>query len=111
MFRSTITIALVSLLAGAFTMIQAAELPLRGPIPFGLYDKNGDGMISENEFNTVRAQRQEQREAEGRPMRNASNAPQFSDVDADGNGAISKEELQKHQAARMNSRGGGMGPR
>lgn len=98
--------------------LQAADtMPLRGPLPFSTYDGNGDGSISETEFDAVRAERMQQRAEEGRPMRGAANAPSFSDFDADGDGKITPAELQAGQAERMQNRGGkggqgmGKGPR
>ena len=89
----------------------AQEMPDRGPIPFEVYDKNGDGSISETEFYEARGQRMEQRADEGRPMRNAGNAPDFAFFDTDGDGKVSKGELLEGQNKRMQERrGGGMGP-
>jgi len=95
-----------------FTIVVAAmTLPLqagaqpaaaRGPLPFSAYDQNGDGSVSAEEFKAVR----EQRQAEGRPMRNA---PSFTDLDSNHDGKLSAEEF----AARQNSprgRGQGAGP-
>lgn len=97
---------------GLLGTLGAQEMPNRGPVSFDLYDKNGDGTISETEFYEVRGQRMEQRAAEGRPMRNAANAPEFSYFDADGDGKISKVELLEGQNKRMQERRGkGMGPR
>lgn len=98
--------------------LQAEEaLPSRGPLPFSAYDQNGDGGISEAEFDAVRAQRMQSRAEEGRPMKGAAGAPAFGDFDSDGDGIISPAELQAGQAHRMQNRGGkggqgmGKGPR
>ena len=98
-------------------MAQASEIPEWGPIPFAAYDSDGNGAISEQEFYTARSQRMAARAAEGRPMANAANAPQFSDFDTDGNGSLSPNELLTGQQGRMQMRGGngmgqgmGMGP-
>lgn len=68
----------------------AQELPTRGPVPFAVYDQNGDGTISEAEFKAVR----EQRQAEGRPMRMA---PSFASLDANRDGRLSAEEFAAGQ--------------
>lgn len=74
----------------------AQELPPRGPAPFSAYDQNGDGAVSEAEFNTFRAQRQ----ADGRPMRMA---PSFKSLDSNRDGRLSSEEF----AAGQRPAGGG----
>ena len=42
-------------------------------------------------------------------MRNAGNAPGYSDIDANGDGNIDKEEFQSHQAKNRQNRGRGQG--
>lgn len=105
--------AMIFLGALAFlgTTMTAAQMPERGPLSFEAYDKNGNGFISETEFYDVRGQRMEQRAAEGRPMRNAGNAPDFTFFDTNGDGKVTKVELLEGQNKRMQERrGGGMGP-
>jgi len=97
---------------GIFGFLGAADIADRGPIPFEVYDKNKDGYISETEFYDVRGERMEKRAEEGRPMRNAGNAPDFAFFDTDGDGKLTKVELLEGQNKRMQERrgGGGMGP-
>jgi Ca2+-binding EF-hand superfamily protein len=80
---------------------QAEEIPDRGPIPFAAYDKDDNGLISEDEFYLARSERMSKRVAEGRPMRGAANAPAFSDFDIDTDGQLSPDELAAGQQARM----------
>lgn len=88
----------------------AIAIPERGPIPFEAYDKDGNGQISEEEFNAVRGERMASSAAQGRPMRGAANAPAFSDFDKDGNGQLTPDELAAGQQVQMEKRGGmGMG--
>jgi hypothetical protein len=47
--------------------------------------------------------------AQGRPMRNAGNAPAFESIDANGDGQISRDEIAAMRQARMSRRGGGYG--
>ncbi len=91
---------------------QAEEIPVRGPMPFAAYDKDGNGLISEDEFYLARSERMSKRAAEGRPMRGAANAPAFSDFDIDTDGQLSPDELAAGQQARMQTccgMGKGMG--
>ncbi len=111
MNRSILSIALTILMGGAVAFpALAAEIPDRGPIPFEAFDIDGNGAVSEEEFYTTRGKRMAARAEEGRPMRNAANAPQFSDIDTNGDGSLSPEEVMAGQQSHMQQRGGGMGP-
>ena len=92
--------------------VQSEEIPERGPIPFSAYDKDGNGVISEDEFYSVRQERMARRAGTGRPMRGAAgNAPMFTAFDTDGDGVVSQDELASGQQARMQQVGCmGMGP-
>jgi len=103
------------------TVTQAEELPLRGPIPFSAYDRDGNGLISADEFNTVRGERTQIQATQGMPMRGAATAPAFSQLDANGDGSVTPDELAAGQRAQMErrraagmgagqGRGMGMGP-
>jgi hypothetical protein len=72
----------------------------RGPLPFEAYDKNKDGVISEEEFNATKAERMSERAEAGMPMRNAANSPDFAYFDTNKDGKITKEELLQGQLKR-----------
>lgn len=69
-----------------FSWLAAQDVPARGPATFESHDQNGDGAISEAEFNAVRAQRV----AGGRPM---AAARSFASLDANHDGRLSPEEF------------------
>ena len=71
----------------------------RGMPAFAEFDLNGDGTLTEDEFNEARAKRMAARAAQGYPMRNAGKAPPFSTLDADGNGRVTPDEFATGQAA------------
>jgi hypothetical protein len=73
----------------------------RGPMPYEVYDLNRDGVVSAKEHSTVRAQRQAARRAQGYPMRHAAAAPDFAQIDSDGNAAISRAEFDAWQARHL----------
>lgn len=101
---------LFSLAAGA-ALAADSDIPSRGPVPFEVFDSNGDGYIDEQEFNRVHSERIQQRASEGRMMRNMGNAPAFKDLDSDGDGRVSPQEHQAHQQQRQKMRwGNGPGP-
>jgi len=82
------------------------EMPVRGPIPFSIYDKDKNGLISEEEFTSVREERISQRANENRPMRGMKNAPAFSDFDTNSDGNLSSDELKAGQQLQMQKRRG-----
>jgi Ca2+-binding EF-hand superfamily protein len=106
----TFSVIVVLLGMGAAFSVAAEEIPDRGPIPFAAFDLDGSGAISEQEFYSVRAKRMAARAAEGRALKNAANAPQFAEIDSNGDGSLSPEELLAGQQKHMQQHGGGMGP-
>jgi hypothetical protein len=110
MTTRSITMALIISAVGfAGTICPAAEVPSRGPISFGVYDADGNGSISEREFNAVKEQRQSERTAEGRPGFGMAESPTFPQVDTNGDGHITKEELNAAQQAQWGKKGMGQG--
>ncbi|MGB1262766.1 MAG: EF-hand domain-containing protein [Cognaticolwellia sp.] len=98
---------IILVLISSVTWVPAisAELPMRGPIPFSSYDQDGNGLISEPEFNQIRSERMAIKAKQGRMMKNASNAPLFAYFDQDSDGQITEQELQNGQQAQLQKRG------
>jgi len=107
-------LAVVVLFALALLPLAArAETPTpHHPPAFSDFDHDGDGFVSEEEFNSTRAARHEAMAKEGRPMKGMASAPSFADVDTDGDGKLTEAELtaahQAHMKA-MHEAHGGMG--
>ena len=76
-------------------------MPHHGPVPFADFDADGDGFISEQEFNETRAAHMAAMAAEGREMKGAASHPSFADLDTDGDGLLSEDELTAGQKAHM----------
>jgi len=108
--KKTVTTAMIlgtiGLSAG---LVIAYDLPTRGPIPFATWDADGSGTIDQQEFNTIREQRQAMAGANGHLGRNMGNAPSFAQIDTDDDGRITAEELTVMQQGRGSKRGMGRG--
>ena len=112
--KNSYSVGLIIAFMSVFSPIsaQSEEIPVRGPIPFTDFDKDDNGLISEEEFNAVRGERMATRAAEGRPMHGAASAPSFSELDTNGDGQLTQDELAAGQKAQMEKRremGMGMG--
>jgi len=94
---------LLIVLAGGFVSVgaQAAQDTQHGPAPFSVFDMDQDGSISEAEFYSVRNQRMAARASEGKKMKCAASAPSFADLDTNGDGQLSPEELSAGQKSHM----------
>ena len=83
-------------------ILQAAQPSM--PTPIEMFDKDGSGTVSEEEFNAGRAERMAKMAESGRPMRHAGQGPQFSDLDADKDGEVTLEEFIEARRAMMEKR-------
>lgn len=88
----------------------------RGPVPFSAMDSDADGSVTAAEHAAFRAERISARSQEGRPLRNAAQAPSFEDLDANGDGRLTESEMMQFRSQRMagrpcikGGRGGGRG--
>lgn len=81
---------------------QQTTMPDRGPMAFEVYDQNGDGVITADEFAEARNQRIRERASAGYPMRGLQQqgAPSFEAFDRNGDGQLTREELQAGQMER-----------
>ena len=106
----TLTTAMIfgalSLSAG---LVIANNLPTRGPVPFATWDADGNGAIDEQEFNSVREQRQTTVKTDGRRGKNMAKAPTFAQIDSNDDGRITAEELTALQQGQRNKQGMGRG--
>lgn len=78
----------------------------RGPMPFEVFDRNQDGVISREEHAEVRSERLKTRAEAGFPLRGAGNAPAFEQIDTDADGSISPAEYRAFHANRVRPRFG-----
>jgi hypothetical protein len=100
-FETILTIAVLFALALLPLAVKAEEHMPHQPPAFSDFDHDGDGFVSEDEFNATRAARHEAMAKEGRPMRGMASAPSFADVDTDDDGKLTEAELTAAQHAHM----------
>lgn len=75
---------------------------------FADYDLNGDGSLTEQEFNEAKGKRIQERAQQGYAMRNLANAPTFGAIDSNSDGRVDPQEFT---AAQAQHRQQGMPPR
>ncbi|MGD2119483.1 MAG: EF-hand domain-containing protein [Chromatiales bacterium] len=99
-----VSLGMLTFAAALSPMSAWSQVPEFGPIPFVVYDRDGSGAISEQEYNEVRSERQAAGAESGRPMRGMANAPAFADLDKNADGQVNMEELIAGQRAQMQKR-------
>ena len=73
---------------------------------FNDFDANGDGKITQTEFENAQQARQQKQAESGKMMKNVGNAPTFADIDTNKDGVIDATEFKNHQMERMQQRPG-----
>jgi len=92
---------LAILLNGLAAAASAEEMPLRGPMPYAAYDRDGNGFVTEAEFAAMNRERMEARMALARERCDVSSARMFSWLDTDEDGQLSRAELDAWRGSRM----------
>ncbi len=98
-FKTILIISMIIAVAMLPVVAKAEPDMKHSPPAFSEFDANGDGVVSEEEFNAFRSARMEAMAAAGRPMKGARYAPAFSDLDTNDDGVLSEEELVAGQKA------------
>jgi len=111
-FKVILIITVVIAIAMLPFVAKAESQQRHSPPAFSNIDTDGDGFVSEEEFNAFRAARMAARAEAGKPMKGAATAPAFSDLDSDGDGVLSEDELiagrKAHRKAMNKQHGKGM---
>jgi hypothetical protein len=100
-FEIILVVTVVIAFAAAPLLARAADQPPHGPVPFAEFDADGNGFVSEAEFNATRAAHLAAMAEAGRPMKGAASAPSFADLDSDEDGQLSEDELTAGHRAHM----------
>jgi len=100
-FKTILIVSMIIALVMLPFVARAESQQRHRPPTFADFDVNGDGFVSEEEFNATRAARMAAMAEAGKPMKGAASAPAFSDLDTDGDGMLSEAELRAGQKAHM----------
>ena len=99
-FKAILIVAVIIAIV-AWPFVSHADSHRGGPPTFEDFDADGDGFVSEQEFNTLRSERIAARAAQGRQMKGMANAPAFSTLDSDGDGKLNRDEFTAGRDAHM----------
>jgi len=112
-FKAILITTVIIALAMLPFVAKAESQQRHSPPAFSDIDTDGDGFVSEEEFNSFRAARMAAKAEAGKPMKGAATAPSFSDLDSDGDGMLSEAELiagqKAHRQAMHKQHGSGEG--
>ena len=91
------------------SLVQAEEVSMRGPIPFSVYDQDGNGFINLEEFTNVRNERRASRtrrgkSSQGMSLQGVSSKSLFADFDSNSDGQLDQVELSKGQSQQREKR-------
>lgn len=112
------TVLTTAMILGTFTIgtavFMTGTVSAQGPMSsLSSFDADGNGSITEQEFNTAREKMNAQMKASGRLGSGMANSPSFASVDVNKDGQVSAEEFKamqdKQQAGRGQGRGMGKG--
>ena len=104
-----IGLAITAVCAAQSTLAQSGNGVIGGPLPFTTYDKDGNGSISKQEFDSVQAQQTRDRAAAGAPMGGTANTTTFATFDRNGDGQITPAEFATVQPPSTSGGPGTMG--
>jgi hypothetical protein len=108
-FKWTACLIILGVFASLPVAAFAASHP-PGPPTLAEFDADGDGFLTEEEFNQGRAKRHAAMAQEGRSMKGMATAPTFSDFDSNGDGRLDDAEFaaghHQHMKAMHQMHGG-----
>ena len=96
-----ILIVAVLIAVAVLPFVARADSHHGSPPTFADFDTDGDGFVSEEEFNTLRSERIAAKAKEGRQMKGMASAPPFSSIDSNGDGKLDEAEFTAGRDAHM----------
>ncbi|EQB35504.1 hypothetical protein M947_09475 [Sulfurimonas hongkongensis] len=98
-FSKHIRLSLVALSLLLVTPVMAQNSGRDMPT-FESFDLNNDGTLTESEMKEARKIRAKERQEEGRMQRSVKSHYEFSRIDSNEDGVVSKKEFEDHQTRR-----------
>ena len=98
------TAAVLSTISTVLVLAADPAIPAGGPMLFDGMDTDGNGFVSQEEFQAAHGERMQQRTAEQNQYRHRDEVPKYADIDTDRDGRVSREEFQAHQQQRSQER-------
>ncbi|HYN78955.1 MAG TPA: hypothetical protein VES73_14330 [Lamprocystis sp. (in: g-proteobacteria)] len=90
-------LAITAVCAAQPVVAEPQDALAGAPLPFTAYDKDGNGSVSQQEFDNVYAQQIRDRAAAGAPMGGVANTTTFATFDRSGDGQITAAEFSTVQ--------------
>lgn len=99
------------LLSVAVVCVVLPVLAQNAPaMPFVTFDRDSNGIVTEQEFNAIHAEKMALRDSDGVPMREPRTAPNFTDFDLNRDGRLLPDEFAAaHRSLMQNRPDMGMG--
>ena len=102
-------LAIAAVIAAQPALAEPENVLPGGPLPFAAYTQDGNGSVSEQEFNAVHAQQMRDRAAAGVPAGRVPETTTFATFDRNGDGQITAAEFSTVQPAPLSGGPGTMG--
>lgn len=95
-----ITVGLLSIVPVVSSAKNVQQGMGRNMPTFESFDLNNDGHLTESEMKEAREKRIQEKKEEGRMLKNSKDFCEFSEIDSDGDGKVSKDEFKAYQMKR-----------
>lgn len=105
MTKALTTTMIIGTFSFSASLVYTGDISARSPVSFATYDVDGNSAITEQEFNSIREQRQAAVKDSGHMGRGMAIAPSFTDADTNKDGQLSAQELQTMQEKQQANRG------
>lgn len=85
-------------------LLGSASLLFGASMQFEMLDTNKDGLVTNEEFNSVKEKRMLEKKSDGKMLQNYNDSPSFKDLDTNYDGKLSEKEFTHMQNVRFQNR-------